>query len=156
MSGTMTLTTHWPPIGSPGLPWTPGPPRRARRTRVDLLYCARGGPGVQESPGEAPGGRQVECVFFWLVWDRMCFVMVSIRAAVAISCRLLLLLSRLSLCSLLLVPLGGCQRRRLRVFGLSEGSRDMCVATRAISRSAVFVPVALRLCFCWAANIQYI
>ena len=42
------------------------------------------------------------------------------------------------------------------MFGLSEGSRDMCVATRAISRSAVFVPVALRLCFCWAANIQYI
>ena len=59
-----------------GFPGPPDPPRRARRTRIDQLCCARGGPGVQGSPGEAPGGRQVECVFFGLFWDRMCFVMV--------------------------------------------------------------------------------
>ena len=56
-------TTHRPPRGSPGLPWDPGPPRRARKTTLDLFYCARGGPGSQGSPGEPLGGLWVVCMF---------------------------------------------------------------------------------------------
>ena len=57
-----THTTHRPPGASPGLPWDPGPPLAQLNWSALVLRARRGGPGSQGSPGEAPGGRQVEYV----------------------------------------------------------------------------------------------